>query len=104
MKEWKTVFGTEPEKPEEFDTSLSPTTVYQRRNIKKVTKTESDGTKVQGWQREERELTLEEYGQLTLMEEMLHSNKEEIVSSVKEFQRDSVIDEYTIQLIEEGLL
>ena len=38
MKEWREVFGTEAEQPEEFDTTASPTTVYQRRNIKKATK------------------------------------------------------------------
>jgi hypothetical protein len=104
MKEWRDVFGTEPEKPEEFDTTASPTTVYQRRNVKKATKTEDDGTKVTGWTREERELTLEEYEQLKLMQEVVEQNTGEIVSSVTEFQKDAVIDEYTQQLIEEGLI
>ena len=45
MKEWREVFGTEAEQPEEFDTTASPTTVYQRRNIKKVTKEDADGKK-----------------------------------------------------------
>ena len=43
MKEWREVFGTEAEQPEEFDTTASPTTVYQRRNIKKATKEDADG-------------------------------------------------------------
>ena len=46
MKEWREVFGTEAEQPEEFDTTASPTTVYQRRNIKKATKEDADGAKV----------------------------------------------------------
>lgn len=104
MKEWREVFGTEAVKPEEFDTTLSPTTVYQRRNVKKQTKTEADGTKVTGWQREERELTLEEYEQLKLMQEVVADNTAGIVTSVTEFQKDAVIDEYTQQLIEEGLI
>lgn len=45
MKEWREVFGTEAEQPEEFDTTASPTTVYQRRNIKKATKEDADGKK-----------------------------------------------------------
>ena len=30
MKEWREVFGTEAVKPEEFDTTLSPTTSRRR--------------------------------------------------------------------------
>ena len=60
MKEWREVFGTEAEQPEEFDTTASPTTVYQRRNIKKATKEDADGKKITGWQREEREMSREE--------------------------------------------
>ena len=104
MKEWRKVFGTEAEMPEEFDTQMSPTTVYQRRNIKRVTKTEEDGTKVTGWEREERELTSEEYQQMMLVREVVNENKTDIVESVTGFQRDVDIDEYTMQLIEEGLL
>lgn len=104
MKEWREVFGTETARPEEFDTHQSPTTVYQRRNIKQKTKTEEDGTKVTGWQREERELTIAEYEQLKLMQEVVTENTEGIVASVTEFQKGAVIDEYTMQLIEEGII
>lgn len=57
-----------------------------------------------GWLREERELTLEEYEQMKLVHEVVASNTSEIVSSVTEFQKEAVIDEYTEQLIEEGLI
>ena len=80
MKEWREVFGTEAEQPEEFDTTASPTTVYQRRNIKKATKEDADGKKITG------------------------SNTTGIVEYVTQFQKDAVIDEYTQQLIEEGLI
>lgn len=104
MKEWKKVFGTEPEMPEEFDTQMSPSTVYQRRNVKQVTRTEEDGTKVTGWEREERELTVDEYQQMMLTREVVNENKDAIVASVTDFQRAEVIDKYTMQLVEEGLL
>lgn len=104
MKEWRTVFGTETEKPEEFDTQQSPTTVYQRRNIKRTEKTEEDGTKVTGWQREEREMTHEEYNQMVLMRQVVSENTSAIVESVTGFQKEAVIDEYTQQLIEEGMI
>lgn len=57
-----------------------------------------------GWQREERELTIAEYEQLKLMQEVVTENTEGIVASVTEFQKGAVIDEYTMQLIEEGII
>lgn len=90
--------------PEEFDTTSSPETVYQRRNIKEVAKTDADGKKVTGWEREERELTIGEYQQMVLTREVVNENKADIVASVTDFQKSEVIDEYTMQLVEEGLL
>lgn len=57
-----------------------------------------------GWQREERELTVEEYHQMMLMQQVVAENTEGIVASVTTFQKEAVIDEYTEQLIEEGLI
>lgn len=104
MKEWRKVFGTEAAMPEEFDTTQSPSTVYQRRNVKKVTKTEENGNKVTGWEREERELTLAEYQTMMLMSEIVSDNTSGIIASVTEFQKEAVIDEYTQQLMEEGAI
>ena len=73
-------------------------------NVVEKTKVEEDGTKVVGWEREERELTLDEYQQMKLVQEVVNTNKSEIVSSVTDFQKSAVIDEYTLQLVEEGLL
>ena len=87
-----------------INATASPTTVYQRRNIKKATKEDADGKKITGWQREEREMSREEYDRLTLMQEVVASNTTGIVESVTQFQKDAVIDEYTQQLIEEGLI
>ena len=58
----------------------------------------------ESWQREEREMSREEYDRLTLMQEVVASNTTGIVESVTQFQKDAVIDEYTQQLIEEGLI
>ncbi len=57
-----------------------------------------------GWEREERELTLAEYEQMKLMSEIVSDNTSGIIASVTEFQKDAVIDKYTQQLIEEGLI
>ena len=104
MKEWEEVFGTESEKPKEIDTQQSPTTVYQRRNIRKEIREKWDGTKIIGWLREERELTVEEYQQMTFMQQIVTESTKEIAEAVTMFQKDAVIDEYTEQLIEEGLI
>ena len=104
MKEWREVFGTEAEQPEEFDTTASPTTVYQRRNIKKATKEDADGKKITGWQKEEREMSRKEKNRLTLIQEVHTSTTTGIVEYETQFQKDAVIDEYSQQLIEEGLI
>lgn len=57
-----------------------------------------------GWEREERELTIGEYQQMMLTREVVNENKADIVASVTDFQKSETIDEYTMQLIEEGLL
>lgn len=59
MTEWKQVQGTQPKKPAEWDTISSPTTVYQRRNIKQVT-LEKNGGSVTVWQYDERQMTQSE--------------------------------------------
>ena len=56
------------------------------------------------WQYEERELTVQEYESMVLMQQVVSENASGIVASVTQFQRDAVIDEYTEQLIEEGLI
>ena len=104
MTNWRVVRGTQQERPEELDTTSSPTTVYQRRNIQEVEiKTEDEQT-VTEWQYEEKELTIEEYKNMLLMESVVSKNTAGIVESVTEFQKETVIDEYTAQLIEEGLI
>lgn len=59
---------------------------------------------VSAWQYEERELTVQEYESMVLMQQVVSENASGIVASVTQFQRDAVIDEYTEQLIEEGLI
>lgn len=59
MTEWKKVQGSQPETPGEFDTTSSPTTVYQRRNVQRVTVDEAEL-----WEYEERTMTHEEFAVL----------------------------------------
>ncbi|MDO4332533.1 MAG: hypothetical protein Q4C58_07565 [Eubacteriales bacterium] len=65
---------------------------------------EGDEKAVDVWEYEERELTVEEYEQMLLMQQVVEQNTAGIVESVTAFQKDAVIDEYTEQLIEEGVI
>lgn len=65
---------------------------------------EESGEAVNAWQYEERELTVEEYENMLLMQQIVSENTTGIVESVTQFQKEAVIDEYTEQLIEEGLI
>ena len=49
-------------------------------------------------------MTVAEYEQMLLMQEIVEKKTEGIVESVTQFQKEVVIDEYTMQLIEEGLI
>ena len=108
MTDWKKVTGTQTERPEEIDKTSSPSMVYLRRNIEQV-KREIEG--IDGeikttteWQYEEKEMSIEEYKNMILMQQIVEENTSGIVESVTQFQKDAVIDEYTAQLIEEGLI
>ena len=93
------------EKPAEIDRVSSPTTVYLRRNIKEVElKQENTEEVVKTWQYEEAEMTTEEYENMTLMQKVITENTAGIVESVTQFRKEEVIDEYTMQLMEEGSL
>lgn len=61
MTNWKTVHGSQAARPEEFDTTSSAVTVYQRRNIERITVENADGSVTELWQYEERQMSREEY-------------------------------------------
>lgn len=108
MTNWRKVIGTQPERPDEIDRTSSPSTVYLRKNIEQVEKevegADGEKTTVTEWQYDEREMTVEEYENMALMKSVVEESTTGIVESVTQFQRDTVIDEYTQQLIEEGLI
>ena len=83
-------------------------TVYLRKNIKQVEKeiegTDGEKTAVTEWEYDEKQMTVEEYENMTLMKSVVEENTTGIVEAVTDFQKDAVIDEYTAQLIEEGLI
>ena len=61
MTDWKKAYSASA--PAELDKESSPTTVYQRRNIKMVTE-ERDGASLVHYEYEERTMSHEEYAKL----------------------------------------
>lgn len=62
MTDWKKAYSASA--PAELDKESSPTTVYQRRNIKMVTE-EKDGVPMVHYEYEERTMSHEEYTAMT---------------------------------------
>lgn len=60
---WKTVTGSQTEKPEVIDKASSSKYVYLRRNIERITRTDEQGGGVSLWQYDEAVVTQEEYAQ-----------------------------------------
>lgn len=60
---WKEVVGNQEKKPALTDTTSSPTTVYIRKNVKRVLITQPDGNSAYAWQYEEAALTMAEYAE-----------------------------------------
>lgn len=77
------------EKPQEL-TMASPNSYIQRRNIQEVEiPAEGDMSGYTQWVSECRIISIDEYN---------------LIESIKEIRTDEAIDNYTLQLIEEGLL
>lgn len=103
MTDWKLVSSND--KPSLLDDFSSPTTIYIRRNITESTKIdEITGKEYTEYQYEERKMTPTEYNNMLIVQDVINNNTQEIVASVTEFQKEEVIDEYTQQLIEEGVI
>ena len=97
MTDWKQVTGSQSKKPLEVDAVSSESTIYLRRNIKEVEiENEVSGEKVTMWHYEERQLTPQEY--------TLYTSVKEGIDEITDFQKQSVIDEYTEELIKEGVI
>lgn len=95
MTDWRVVYSDYNNKPATVDTTSSESVVYLRKNIEEVEVTDpmhEDEPRKQ-WKYLERTCTHEEYDTALLSSELV------------ELKHDSdVIDNYTMSLIEEGLL
>lgn len=99
MTEYKLVESMQSDKPLDIDTTSSPNIVYQRKNIKLVEATGSEDDfahKPKHWEYEERELTQDEYSQYLIAMEQ--------AKEINEHSDEEAIDNYTRQLMDEGVL
>lgn len=99
MTKYKLVESMQSDKPLDIDITSSPNIVYQRKNIKLVeaTGSEKDFTyKPKHWEYEERELTQDEYSQYLIAMEQ--------AKEINEHSDEEAIDNYTRQLMDEGVL
>lgn len=99
MTEYKLVESMQSDKPLDIDTASSPNIVYQRKNIKLVEATGNEGDftyKPKHWEYDERELTQDEYSQYLIAMEQ--------VKEINEHSDEEAIDNYTRQLMDEGVL
>lgn len=99
MTEWHEAYTDINHKPEAVDTTSSPTTVYLRKDFEEVEmpndtmgEEEPTGPKKQ-WKYLERTCSHEEYNTASLSTEMIVLRRE-----------SEIIDEYTEELMEGGLL
>ncbi len=76
MTTWKTVNGSQTDKPTEFDFTSSPTVVYQRRNIASKEITNEDGSKLTQWEYEERTMTKDEF--IAYQQQLIEQNNADI--------------------------
>lgn len=66
MSDYKEVFGSQTDKPEEIEINVD--TVYLRKNIERIVLTEEDGTIVTLWKYLEKTMTMREYAQMKTKE------------------------------------
>lgn len=100
MTDWKTVQGSQAEKPQEFDMTTSEAVAYQRRNIVRVTVENMDGSITELWKYDEREMSHEEAVRLQLAQDATKIGEIDETSTTGLL---AVTDLYE-QLIEKGVL
>lgn len=87
------------EKPDELDAVTSPTTVFQRRNVNKIAASGKEGDidyLPEHYEYEERQMSTSEYVQYKIAMEQ--------ADEINNHSDQEAIDNYTLQLIEQGVL
>lgn len=93
------VLARSTEKPEEIDTTISPTTVFQRRNVKRIAASGKEGKPDYSpayYEYEERQMSTAEYAQYIISMEQ--------AQEINDHSDQEAIDNYTRQLMDEGVI
>lgn len=99
MTNYELVQGFQTEIPKEIDTDSSPSVVYQRKNIKRVLSSGTEGEDdyiPEHWEYEERTMTNYEYEQYKIAVEQ--------ADAINAHSDQEAIDDYTRQLMDEGVI
>lgn len=99
MTNYKLVQGTQTEIPKEIDTDSSPNVVYQRKNIVRISALGTEGEEnyiPEHWEYEERTMTVTEYEQYRIAMEQ--------ADAINSHSDQEAIDDYTRQLMDEGVI
>jgi hypothetical protein len=92
--DWKVCYAGIDNKPAELDTTSSSAVVYVRRNFEEVDSPEGpDGESRKQWKYEEQKIPKEQYEQAQLT-----------ASTITLRHESEIIDDYTVSLLEEGVL
>nr|DAV62672.1 MAG TPA: hypothetical protein [Caudoviricetes sp.] len=85
-------------KPSEIDTTSSNVYVYQRKNIELVPEMKGDDgqTIAKHWRHQERKLNHDEYSRYLIAMEQ--------VQAINEHSDNEAIDNYTMELMQEGII
>ena len=89
-------------KPSEIDTTSTPDGIFIRKNIEAVESENENGETVIKYQYDEALLTVDEYE--TYKTAQYKEVVSEAVNSVNLRREAEIIDDYTLQLIEEGVI
>lgn len=81
---WKTVEGTQQERPKEIDTTSSEKVVYLRKNITQEVKTQEDGSEITMWLYDEACLTPKEYAEYLEVSQIFYTPEMEKMKSQME--------------------
>lgn len=95
MTDWTTVRGSQADQPLEVEKNNG--TVYLRKDITQVNMKNPDSEEVVSlWEYKEKQMTDSEYAQYQMVQES--------TNTIVNYQKQDTIDEYTEQLVEEGVI
>ena len=88
--------GSQPTKPSAVDMTSSPTVVYLRRNIERITEVDEEGNETYLWRYEEAKLTPKEYEDY--LEEASSLTMQTLMQQTNELQASQELSDITAEM------